>query len=118
MIFVVDIDPDINMNTTSIKKQCANYNHLKFNNLFTEQKHISFLHTNIRSTKKILTTFFVVLIICILNLHLLSYQRYEEIVIPLHSIILRDTLISMKQEIKKLGVGGIHLYYEDNTFQN
>ena len=44
MIFVVDIDPDTNMNTTSIKKQCANYNHLKFNKSFTEQKHISFLH--------------------------------------------------------------------------
>ena len=84
------------MNTTSMKKQCANYNHLKFNNSFTEQKHISFLHTNIRST-----TFFVVLIICILNLHLVSYQRYKEIVIPLHSTILRDTLISMKQEIRK-----------------
>ena len=33
--------------------------------------------------------------------HSLSYKRYGEIVIPLHSIILRDTLISMKQEIRK-----------------
>ena len=29
--------------------------------------------------------------------------------IPLHSIILRDTLISMKQEIKKIG-GGVSIY--------
>ena len=42
--FVVDIDPDINMNTTSIKKQCANNNHLKFNKLYTEQQHIYFTH--------------------------------------------------------------------------
>ena len=99
--FFVDIDPDTNMNTTSIKKQCANYNHLKFNNSFTEQKYIYFYTLTLGARKKILTTFFVVLIICILNLHLLSYQRYGEIVIPLHSIILRDTLISMKQEIRK-----------------
>ena len=49
---VVDIDPDTNMNTTSIKKHCANYNHLKFNKSLTEQKQRFFLHTNIRSTKK------------------------------------------------------------------
>ena len=64
--FFVDIDPDTNMNTTSMKKQCANYNHLKFNNSFTEQKYIYFLHTNIRCTKKNLNDF----LCSINNLHI------------------------------------------------
>ena len=101
--FFVDIDPNINMNTTSIK-------------IITIIQNLTICLQN-KNIYLFYTTFFVVLIICILNLHLLSYQRYGEIVIPLHSIILRDTLISMKQEIKNRG-WGIHLYYEDNTFQN
>ena len=56
--FVVDIDPDTNMSTTSIKKQCANYNHLKFYKSFTEQKQRSFFYTlTLGVRKKILNDF-------------------------------------------------------------
>ena len=61
--YLENVDPDVNLLDSDSLHKCNYYSQLEFNEKFNNTNDLSILHTNIKSSKKILNNFYGMLTI-------------------------------------------------------